>query len=124
LAVRIAAANLAEQPDHGVGAYADELAAGDRLAALTTDDVAIRRCFTQSYRQLRPAARTLFRRLGLITGPSFTASAAQAVGGGVPAGDAGTLHQLVRAHLVERHGTDRVPAARPAPALRSRAVRG
>ncbi|MEV4320143.1 BTAD domain-containing putative transcriptional regulator [Actinocrispum sp. NPDC049592] len=109
LALRIAAANVATVPGGGIAAVVAELAKGDRLAGLSLDgdDSPVTVAFTASYRALKTRSQQLFRMLGLIPGPDFTAAAAAAVSG-LPLEDtARELKALSAAHLVEQHTTDR-----------------
>ncbi len=105
LALRIAAANLAWRPGQRIAGYVAELAAGNRLSALAVDgdeQSALRAAFDLSYLALVPDDRRVFRRLGLVAGADFTASAA-AVLAEVPAETAGQmLERLAAAHLIDR----------------------
>jgi DNA-binding SARP family transcriptional activator len=110
LALRIAAANLASRPGAPLDRYVADLRTGNRLSGLALagdGSAAVRTAFDHSYAGLRPAARRLFRLLGLIPGPDFTAEAAAALLG-VRVGDAGhLLDVLAGANLLQRHATDR-----------------
>jgi DNA-binding SARP family transcriptional activator/tetratricopeptide (TPR) repeat protein len=93
LALRIAAANLLDEPRRRV---ADYVAA---LAARGSDG--IRTAFGLSYQRLDHDQRRLFRLLACHPGPDFTAEAAAALAG-IDAGLAGRLlDRLAGAHLVE-----------------------
>jgi transcriptional regulator with XRE-family HTH domain len=84
LALRIAAANLLDQPQHSIADYAGRLHAGNRLAELAVDgdpQAAVGVAFDASYTTLDPQARRLFRLLGLVPGPAVTAPAAAALTG-------------------------------------------
>ncbi|WP_410585902.1 AfsR/SARP family transcriptional regulator [Amycolatopsis sp. lyj-23] len=104
LALRIAAANLAGRPHTTVAAYVAELRHGDLLAELAAGGgsrTAVRAAFELSYRALSPAARRLFRLLGLAPGPDLTAPVAARLAG-IPVEQAyPMLHQLAEAQLVE-----------------------
>ncbi|WP_212823317.1 BTAD domain-containing putative transcriptional regulator [Catellatospora sp. TT07R-123] len=104
LALRIAAANLADQPDQPIAQYVSLLRGGDRLAALAIDgdlDSTIRAAFDQSYARLSHGAARLFRLLGVAPGPDVTAEAAAALAA-VPTETAEVLlRQLTAAHLVQ-----------------------
>lgn len=105
LALRIAAANLACQPDRRIADEVIALSADDRLTALEVDGDrhnAVRAAFDRSYVALDPAERTLFRRLGLVPGPDVSVEAVAALGGELPA-----LDRLIRANLVQPTGSDR-----------------
>ncbi len=103
LALRIAAANLAEYPDRSIASYVADLRTGDRLSALAVtgdEDTAVRATFDLSYAALPAPARQVFRRVGLVPGPYVTAAAAAALTG-IPAADAAdVLNQLAGAHLL------------------------
>jgi DNA-binding SARP family transcriptional activator/Tfp pilus assembly protein PilF/DNA-binding XRE family transcriptional regulator len=110
LALRIVAANLASLQHTTITDYTDELRKRGRLAELVVDgdeQGAVRAAFDLSYEMLEPAARQLFRLLGLHNGPDFTAEAAAAL----TAGGVGTtrrlLGQLAGAHLVTEHAAGR-----------------
>ncbi|MBO0848690.1 MAG: winged helix-turn-helix domain-containing protein [Pseudonocardia sp.] len=109
LALRIAAARAAAQPGVPIAAVVAELDQGDRLAALTLDggeQSPVASAFATSYRALASDEQRLFRLLGLIPGPDFTAAAAAALAG-IPAPEATRhLRALAAAHMVEQH-TDR-----------------
>ncbi len=112
LALRITAAQLAEQPGMTVAGHVRRLRDGDRLAALDLDeDLSVRVTFEHSYAVLKPEAARLFRLLGLLPGPDFSARAAAALTGQAGArADAETsrlLGLLVTAHLLERRDSGR-----------------
>jgi DNA-binding SARP family transcriptional activator/tetratricopeptide (TPR) repeat protein/DNA polymerase III delta prime subunit len=110
LALRIAGAHLAARPGWLIADYTRELAEGDRLHALAIPEdprAAVKTAFTLSYRALAPRTRLLFRRLGLVPGPDFTAVVAASLCGW-PVDDAATeLDRLTTAHLVREHGPGR-----------------
>jgi DNA-binding SARP family transcriptional activator len=98
LALRIAAANLADDPHQTIAHYTADLASR-RLAALQVDgddQAAVRAAFDRSYAALPPTARRLFRLLGLLPGSDVDPPAAAALAGA----DADPA-VLVAAHLVE-----------------------
>ncbi|QUQ69785.1 AfsR/SARP family transcriptional regulator [Kutzneria sp. CA-103260] len=108
LALRIAAANLANRP--GVANYVELLRQGNRLAALVVDgddEAAVHAAFDLSYHGLKPAARQLFRLLGLIPGPDFTAEAAAAVASLRLDESQRLLDRLAAANLVQQHSPGR-----------------
>ncbi|MFF3951541.1 BTAD domain-containing putative transcriptional regulator [Streptomyces sp. NPDC001902] len=79
LALRLAAARLAGDPGLRLSDLVSEMSEGNRLEALEpdgTDNLSLRIALTASYRVLAPAARRLFRLLGLFPGPELTAEAA------------------------------------------------
>ncbi|MFI9593303.1 BTAD domain-containing putative transcriptional regulator [Nonomuraea sp. NPDC052265] len=107
LALRIAAAGILGRPGgDAAGGIAGQVRrlTGTRLSALAvTGDphAAVRGAFDLSYHRLDPAARRLFRLLALVPGPTFTAGAAGALAGAVPAEADRLLSGLAAAHLVE-----------------------
>jgi DNA-binding SARP family transcriptional activator/DNA polymerase III delta prime subunit len=108
LALRIAAANLANRPD--IAGYVEQLWEGNRLMALAVDgddEAAVHAAFDLSYHALKPAARQLFRLLGLIPGPDFTAEAAAAVASLRLDETQRLLDRLVAANLVQQHSPGR-----------------
>lgn len=109
LALRIAAAKLATQPDQPVRDLVSGLAADDRLEALSVDGGArsVRAVFASSYRALSEPAARVFRRLGTHPGPSFTADLAAAVAGLTPAAAGTVLAELAAHHLVVDAGLSR-----------------
>jgi tetratricopeptide (TPR) repeat protein len=110
LALRIAAANLADDPHRRVAAQAAALREGDRLAALEIEGDphnAVRAAFDVSYQRLAPPERHLFWLLGLVPGPDFTAAAAAALAATNPEAAERTLGRLAAAHLVDRYGPGR-----------------
>jgi tetratricopeptide (TPR) repeat protein len=110
LALRIAAAQLADHPQLRLAGYLDQLTGEDRLAALEVDGdphTAVRAAFDLSYDRLAPDTRRLFRLLGLPAGPDVTAESAAALAGTTTRQAARWLDRLAGAHLLERHGADR-----------------
>ena len=104
LAVRIAAANLACQPRQSIAGYVSRLREGDRLGELAVVgdwEAAVRVAFDCSYAALDVDGQRLFRLLGLIPGPEFTAPAAAALSGMPLAQADHMLERLSAAHLVE-----------------------
>lgn len=82
LALRLAAANLAGRSPDEVTRYLAGLRSTDRLSHLAVsgdEEAAVRATFELSYRALTPPARRLFRLLGLVPGPGFTAETAAAL---------------------------------------------
>jgi DNA-binding SARP family transcriptional activator len=104
LALRVAAARLAGDPGLRPADLVAELSEGNRLEALQPEGVGnspLRTAFSASYRVLAPAARRLFRLLGLFPGSEFTAEVAAALLD-VPLPQARRLiGTLVTAHLIE-----------------------
>ncbi|GGQ83033.1 AfsR/SARP family transcriptional regulator [Couchioplanes azureus] len=110
LAVRIAAANLADSPDRSIGYLVGELRDGDRLGTLGVigdDQTAVRAAFDVSYLELDGSARRLFRLLSLVPGSDVTALTAARLAGVPDGGAARLLDALATAHLVEQRGPGR-----------------
>ena len=110
LALCIAAANLAAHPRHRVVEYADRLRGEEHLAALTVPgdpESAISTTLDLSYARLPPAARRMFRLLGLVPGPDITSDAAAAMAATGRRSADSLLEHLAAAHLVEEHSPGR-----------------
>ncbi|HXM56390.1 MAG TPA: BTAD domain-containing putative transcriptional regulator [Candidatus Dormibacteraeota bacterium] len=110
LALRIAAAHLADRPRLSLSGYVQRLQPGDRLAALEIDDdgqASVRAAFALSYGRLDSGAARLFRLLGLVPGADITSPAAAALAGTSPTEARRLLDRLHGACLVERPGSDR-----------------
>ncbi|MGW8881219.1 AfsR/SARP family transcriptional regulator [Streptomyces mirabilis] len=104
LALRVAAARLAGDPGLRPADLVAEMTEGNRLEALEPDGDAnspLRTAFSVSYRVLAPAARRLFRLLGLFPGPEFTAEAAAALLPAPLPQARRLLGALAAAHLIE-----------------------
>ncbi|SDN63745.1 TPR repeat-containing protein [Streptomyces sp. cf386] len=102
LALQIAAALLAEDPDKPVTELVEEIAEShDRLEDLDDGERSVRAAFDLSYRRLPPDQARLLRLLALAPGPEVSDEVAAALVGaeGPPARQ---LKALARAHLVER----------------------
>ncbi|MFB7615411.1 BTAD domain-containing putative transcriptional regulator [Kitasatospora sp. NPDC056181] len=105
LALGVAAVNVREAGgDRPVARYVARLRAEDRrLCALSVpEDEAsdLQAVFSVSYASLSPDERKLFRRLGLVPGPTTTTGGASALLGLAPARTSQLLKRLVAAHLV------------------------
>ena len=110
LALRIAAANLTDEPDQPIAGYVAALRATDLLAALAVPGephVSVRGAFGLSYLRVEPAARQLFRLTGLIPGPDFAPRTAAAVADIPLAQATHLLVQLASAHLLTRRSAGR-----------------
>jgi DNA-binding SARP family transcriptional activator len=106
LALRIAAANLSEQPERTIADYTAALESGNRLAALTVEgdeQAAVRAAFSLSYEALPSDARRMFRLLGLVPGADVTAPTAAALAGTTTGDARRVLGHLAAVHLAERH---------------------
>jgi tetratricopeptide (TPR) repeat protein/transcriptional regulator with XRE-family HTH domain len=118
LALGMIASQLRHHPARtSTGLAGDLAAARDRLEMMAAEDLSVAAAFGLSYQDLTPGAQQLFRRLGLIPGPSFDAYAAAALDGtgldaarrclgelydqhliGEPAPGRYQLHDLLREH--------------------------
>ncbi|MFK0251698.1 AfsR/SARP family transcriptional regulator [Amycolatopsis azurea] len=108
LALRIAAANLADNPGKSAEDYAVELRKGNLLAALTVpgdEQIAVRTAFDLSYAALPEETRQVFRLLSLLPGNDIGTEAVEVLTGAERAGT--ILDTLAGAHLVEQHAPDR-----------------
>ncbi len=106
LALRIAASNLAVRPGTEWERYLTELRAGDRLAKLAVagdPDAAVRNAFDRSYHALDAGTARLFRLLGLIPGPDFTAAVTAALTEASYGETEQQLELLADASLVQRY---------------------
>jgi tetratricopeptide (TPR) repeat protein len=104
LALRIAAARLPHDPG-GAHGYLARLGDASRLAMLEIDDddeAAVRAAFDLSYAALSPAARRMFRLLGLVPGTDVSVPGAATLAALAPASAAALLDALADAHLVDR----------------------
>jgi DNA-binding SARP family transcriptional activator len=103
LALSIAAARAASQPEFPLAALAADLRdAGGRLDALDAGDTAasVRAVFSWSYHQLDARSARVFRLLGLHPGAAIGAAAAASMAG-LPPGEARrALGELTRARLL------------------------
>ncbi|MGW6930094.1 BTAD domain-containing putative transcriptional regulator [Lentzea sp. NPDC054927] len=109
LALRIAAANLANVPFRTLSDGVRDLADGglSSLEVLGSGDLAVRRAFDMSYRALSQPAQRLFRRLGLLPGGWFSVESAAALAS-TAVGDLRTLlDELASAHLVVQSDWER-----------------
>jgi len=106
LAIGMLASQLRNHPARTEADVAAELAAArDRLALMRAENVSVGAAFGLSYTDLTPGPQRLFRRLGLVPGPSIDAYAAAAL-------DCTTL-AVARRHLDELY--DQHLLAEPAP---------
>jgi DNA-binding SARP family transcriptional activator/tetratricopeptide (TPR) repeat protein len=105
LALRVAAARLQTVPHTPISEYVKEIADEDGFAALQVDDdesASVWAAFELSYLALDPAARRVFRLLGVMASGSLAVPAIAAMSGAPPAHIRRTLERLVDAHLVEQ----------------------
>ena len=103
LALRLAGAVLAGAPERSFAELADELAGGDRLAALEglARPSAVEGAFELSYRALGGDTAYLFRRLGLHPGPDISVAVAALLADIDQDTAAALLRSLAQAHLIE-----------------------
>ncbi|HEU5471110.1 MAG TPA: BTAD domain-containing putative transcriptional regulator [Actinophytocola sp.] len=110
LALRIVAAHLLARPALSLARYAAQLTAPGRLDQLAVHGdtaAAVAATFAHSYRRLPPAARRMFRLVGLVPGADLTPAAA-AVLAGCPVAEAHRLlFRLAAGHLLTEPGPDR-----------------
>jgi len=104
LALRIAAAALADRPHQRVADYLLSLTTGDRLDALAVAGdgrAAVRTAFDHSYRTLPAAARRLFCLVGTFPGALFTVEATAALLGATVGHAGHVLDALASAHMIQ-----------------------
>jgi tetratricopeptide (TPR) repeat protein len=126
LAIGMIASQLRHHPAWTAGQLAAELAAAkDRLELMHAEDVSVAAAFDLSYHELTAGPQRLFRRLGLVPGPSIDGYAAAALAGtglgqarrhlselydqhliGEPAPGRYQLHDLLREHARALAATD------------------
>lgn len=110
LALRIAAAKLAGEPERDIASFVAEMRSGDQLAELAmTDDphVGVSAALSASYRHMSSDCRRTFRLLGLMPGADVSITGAAALTGLPPDAVRHHLDQLTVAHLAERRGHGR-----------------
>jgi len=111
LALRIAAANLVDNPHRTVDEYVAELTAGDRLNSLEAGSgdqaSAVGPAFDLSYARLPLAAQRMFRLLGLAPGPDVTSAAAAVLANTTIDEARLLLERLAAAHLLEQYEASR-----------------
>jgi tetratricopeptide (TPR) repeat protein len=82
LAIGMLARHLSHHSAWSADHLASELVtARDRLALMQAENLSVAAAFTLSYAELTPGQQQLFRRLGLVPGPSIDAYSAAALGG-------------------------------------------
>ena len=105
LALHIATALIARDPDQTPDALAEELArAHRRLDLLDDGERAVRAAFELSYRRLTREQAQLFRLLPVNPGPHFSADTAARLVGLVSSRARRLVRELARAHVIERAG--------------------
>jgi len=101
LAIGMLASQLRHHPARSAAAMAAELAgARDRLGLMHAENLSVTAAFDLSYQDLNPGQQRLFRRLGLVPGPSFDAYAAAALDGTSPGEARHQLDELYDQHLI------------------------
>ncbi len=109
LALRIAAAQLTDEPHRTIADYLLELRERGLAALALSDDEqsAVAGAFDLSYQRLDPGVRRLFRLAGLVPGLDFTAPALAAMSA-LPVADArAAVRTLTGAHLLDEHAAGR-----------------
>jgi tetratricopeptide (TPR) repeat protein/transcriptional regulator with XRE-family HTH domain len=102
LAIGMLARKLSHHPAWSAGQLAAELAeARDRLAVMQAENLSVAAAFGLSYQGLTPGRQRLFRRLGLVPGPSVDAYAARALDGTSLDEARGNLNELYDQHLMD-----------------------
>jgi len=101
LAVGLIASQLSHHPAQTAESVAASLAAAtDRMELMRAENLSVAAAFDLSYQDLNPGQQRLFRRLGLIPGPSFDAYAAAALDGTSPGQARRQLDELYDQHLI------------------------
>ncbi|MFE0171308.1 BTAD domain-containing putative transcriptional regulator [Streptomyces sp. NPDC059002] len=101
LALRVAAARLADQPHWTLAAMADELSdATRRLGLLDAEDTGVRAALQLSLDRLPPGAAHHFAHLGRHPGTHVDRRTAAALAGTTPVAAEAALDQLAAAHLL------------------------
>lgn len=106
LALRIAAAHVAGEPNARIADYVEELERRDRLDVLAVDGdpaAAVTANLELSYRVLDENTRDLFARLGTLPGEDFAEELIVSVSELPEEDTLRVLRRLVAAHLVEQH---------------------
>lgn len=109
LALRVAAANLLDQPHRTVADYLQQLQA-DRLAVLHVSGDpgnGVTAIFEHSYRNLTADQRQLFRLLGIAPGNDLALDTIAALAQRPPTETRSLLDQLAAMHLVSEHTPNR-----------------
>ena len=101
LAIGMLAGQLRHHPAWGCADMAAELAAArDRLALMRAENLTVAAAFGLSYQDLPPGPQRLFRRLGLVPGPSFDDYTAAALDGASLSQTRRVLSELYDQHLI------------------------
>jgi tetratricopeptide (TPR) repeat protein/transcriptional regulator with XRE-family HTH domain len=101
LAIGLVASQLRHHPAQTADSVAASLAeATDRMELMRAENLSVAAAFDLSYADLTEGQQRLFRRLGLIPGPSFDAHAAAALDGTSPGQARRHLDELYDQHLI------------------------
>jgi DNA-binding SARP family transcriptional activator/Tfp pilus assembly protein PilF len=103
LALRIAAANVADRPAASIAGLVRSIRGDQTLAALDVagdERASVRRAFELSYAALTPGARRVFRLLSTVTVVDVTGEAAAALAGTDVSSTDADLQRLAAAHLL------------------------
>jgi tetratricopeptide (TPR) repeat protein/transcriptional regulator with XRE-family HTH domain len=101
LAIAMLASQLRHHPARTAASLAAGLAAAqNRLAVMRAENLSVAAAFDLSYGDLTPARQRLFRRLGLVPGPSVDAYAAAALDSSSLADARSGLDELYDQHLL------------------------
>jgi tetratricopeptide (TPR) repeat protein/transcriptional regulator with XRE-family HTH domain len=101
LAIGLIASQLRHHPAQTAESVAASLAAAtDRMELMRAENLSVAAAFDLSYTDLTDGQQQLFRRLGLIPGPSFDAHAAAALDGTSPGKARRQLDELYDQHLI------------------------
>jgi len=101
LAIGMLASQLRHHPAWTAASLATDLAGvRDRLAVMRAENLSVAAAFDLSYADLTQDQRRLFRRLGLVPGPSFDAYAAAALNDSTLATARRCLDELYDQHLI------------------------
>lgn len=103
LALRIAAAHLADEPHLGIQDYLTELREHPLADLAVEGDVSVAAALDVSYDRLDPEAQRLYRCLGLLPGFDWGQSETAALLGRTVRDVRPALRRLVTAHLVEEY---------------------
>ncbi|WP_432015077.1 AfsR/SARP family transcriptional regulator [Streptomyces cucumeris] len=110
LALTVAGAQLADQSHHTVGDYVRELTERGRLDRLSIpgdEHAAVRAAFALTYRALAPAARRMFRLLGLAPSGGLTTAVAATLADVPRRAARDLLDAIARVHLVHETAAHR-----------------
>jgi len=101
LAIGLIASQLRHHPAQTAESVAASLAAAtDRVELMRAENLSVAAAFDLSYQDLDPGQQRLFRRLGLIPGPTFDAYAAAALDGSSLGKARRQLDELYEQHLI------------------------